>query len=215
MTIRNSVNNVYFNRVRVSKFTSSTTYNKPANLRAVMVVCTGGGGGSGGCAAAGLGQSASSGHGGGGGICIRTYSAADLPNSVTITVGAGGNAGPAGANAGGAGQPTTFLGMTAQGGQGSAGGAAVSGGYIADAAAGGGATGGDVNIACPTASPQGIAVYSGVLGWQDSQIAIPGTGDGSGGAGQRGANGASASAGNAGFRGSVFLYEYFRASPPF
>lgn len=91
-------------------FTSSGTFTKGSypGLRAVMVRCIGGGGGSGGAATTSAGNGATSGGGAGGTYAEKWLLVAALGTNETVTVGNGGTAGSAGANAGGDGGNTSF-----------------------------------------------------------------------------------------------------------
>lgn len=98
--------------------TGSYTWTKPANAQAVdVVLLTGGaGGGSGAFNASGSGNAGGGGGGMGGSIVQRSFMAADLPSSVTGSVGTGGTGGAAvsgttgtsSGNAGTSGAATTF-----------------------------------------------------------------------------------------------------------
>jgi hypothetical protein len=91
-------------------FTVTGTFTKAdyVGLRAVNVKCVSGGGGSGGAATTAAGQGATSGGGAGGTYAEAFLLAAELGDSETITVGAGGTGGAAGANAGGDGGDSSF-----------------------------------------------------------------------------------------------------------
>jgi len=120
-------------------FTSSGTYTPTSGMIYCTVECLGGGGGGG-----GTGASATAGAGGAaGGYCKKTFSAATIGSSQTVTIGSGGSGN---SNASGsAGGNTTFGSLlTANGGNGGSVGAAVNNQVTGPS--GGTATGGDINI---------------------------------------------------------------------
>src|SRR6186713_630583 len=88
-------------------FTSSTTYTPTSNMVHCIIECVGGGGGGGGAIiSAAIGQY--TGGGGGAGGYSRTYAtAAMIGASQTVTIGAAGAGGAAGANNGTAGGSTS------------------------------------------------------------------------------------------------------------
>jgi len=113
----------------MTTFTSPGTWTKPTGLKAVKVTVIGGGGGGGGArngpdGAYSFNIGTSGAQGGGGGGSIRYLPAPSIPGPVTVTIGAGGTAGPApGTNfsvtAGGAGGTSSFGAfLTATGGAG-------------------------------------------------------------------------------------------------
>jgi hypothetical protein len=98
---------------------SGSTFDKTAypNLKSIKVRCIGGGGGSAGAPAASATQAALGGGGGGGGGAESVILAENLPDTpVTITVGAGGPAGGAGANPASGGLASSFGGLVAASG---------------------------------------------------------------------------------------------------
>lgn len=92
--------------VKVQKFLASGTYTPSTGLLYAIIECVGGGGAGGGVA--GTGGNVFTAGGGGGGSYSRAYaSAATIGASKTVTIGAGGTAGTAGANNGNAGGDTS------------------------------------------------------------------------------------------------------------
>ena len=199
----------------VQVFTSSGTYTKPAGIRTVKVIVTGGGGQGGGYGAAndyGAG-------GGAGGTAIETIDISGV-STVAVTIGAGGS----GANAtssGSAGGGSSFGSFcTGTGGAGGLHGniGAVQGGN------GGSGTGGDINIDggdggngvdndyVPSGNNYRSASNGGASFWGDggrggahNQGARTGQAFGSGGGAGSGSN---SGAGGAGKAGVVYVEEY-------
>lgn len=139
---------VGYQYVQTIYFTSSGTFAKGDYpwLRAIRVKLVGGGGGGGGAATTGANQNAIGGSGGGGQYSERFILASDLDASVTVTVGAGGTGGAAGANNGTAGGDSQFgltksYETTAQGGGLGSGHAATGVGSFGALGGGGGTTG--------------------------------------------------------------------------
>jgi hypothetical protein len=130
-------------------YTSPATWTKPNGLRAVKVTVIGGGGGSGGARGGPTGPESqpgtpvAAGIGGGGGSSIAYISAPSIPGPASVTIGAGGTAGPApggegGVTSGGAGGTSSFGSyLSSTGGSGSSGGTPGTGGS---------GSGGDVNV---------------------------------------------------------------------
>lgn len=120
-------------------YTSSTTWSKPAGLKAVKVTVVGGGGGGGTTYGAYLYPAAAVPGGGGGGMSIEYIPAGSIPGPVSVTVGAGGGS----HSSGGTSSFGAFLSAT-----GGSGGAYYSNpGYQGPSYADGGAgSGGDINI---------------------------------------------------------------------
>jgi hypothetical protein len=90
-------------------FTANGTFTKGSysGFRALRARGVGGGGQCGGVAATGVGQAAEGGAGGGSGYAESFLVDASVPSSITVTIGAGGSSGGAGAN-GQDGGTTTF-----------------------------------------------------------------------------------------------------------
>ena len=138
------------NLVRTQVFTSSGTYTPATGANKALVYCTGGGGGGGGIDGNSTSsQNAISNAGSAGGTAIKLITS--LASSYTVTIGAGGNGGAAGNNNGNDGGDSSFtdgasLTLTGSGGNGGAGRAAASTSSYGLGAAGGAASGGDINM---------------------------------------------------------------------
>jgi hypothetical protein len=91
-------------------YTASGTFTKATYPSAskIRVRCQAGGGGGGGAATSALNNTAAAGGGQGGGYAESMLDVSGLATSVTVTVGAAGTAGSAGANNGGAGGNSSF-----------------------------------------------------------------------------------------------------------
>jgi hypothetical protein len=161
----------------IQVFSANGTWNKVAGVQTVQLMMIGSGGGGGGGhrgATSNTTASCGGGGGGGGGLLIRQFAAADLPTSVTVTVGAGGASGAAatsdasnGGNGGGGGY-TYFVGYASL-----IGGGAANGGTTAAGAAGAVGPGSSVGGIGAAASTTGGAGLGGQ----------PGAGGGGGGSG--------------------------------
>jgi hypothetical protein len=159
----------------IQVFSANGTWNKVAGVQTVQLMMIGsGGGGGGGHRGPSTSAACGGGGGGGGGLLIRQFAAADLPTSVTVTIGAGGASGGAatsdasnGGNGGGGGY-TYFVGYASLIGGGAGNGGTTSAG--AAGAVGPGSSVGGIGAAASTSGGAG-------LGGQ------PGAGGGGGGSG--------------------------------
>lgn len=160
--------------------TANGTWTKPAGLdddRMVTIEAWGGGGGG--------GTASGGGGGGGGGYAMRRIRAADLPSSVSVTIGAGGTANSSGGN-------TNFGAiLTAFGGGGGTGSGAAGGGGGGEVTKGGSASGSVVGSAGMIGGGAGGAPSSGSGEFARS---IWGGGGGGGGGGSTGTGGAGGAA---------------------
>lgn len=182
------------------ELTSNGTYTPPQNLVGADVEMVGGGGG----AAAFSSSSANKTGGAAGGYCKRYYTLAQLLPSVSYTIGTGGAVDTAGT-------ASTFLSMTASGGQ--AGRNQITISNVAVCGEGGDATGGQINIR--GASAQTTGNTSGA--WQatsgaSSMLGKGGATGANGVAGERGSGGGAANNGTsaAGGNGIIIITEYLR-----
>lgn len=208
-------------------FNASGTWNKPPGCVGVRVQVVGGGGAGGGAVATASVRSSVGGGGGAGGYAESVLRAADVADTVTVTVGAGG-AGSAG-NPGGDGGASSFGAyLSAAGGQGGrtatpnlngtgnafggVGGTASGGQIVAPGSGGGGAFATALGTGDSTScmSGNGGASYfgGGGAGVGSSSAGVPGSvGGGGGGAGSR--TGSAAQAGGDGGRGLVVVTALF------
>jgi hypothetical protein len=211
----------------VQRFTASGTWTKPAGLKRIKVRLVGGGGGSGGVGTTAGAQASVSAGGSSGGYSEKVIEAASLGATETVTIGAGGIAGVAGATKAGDGGTTSFgAHCQATGGTGSTGIGARGDSYAQFAPAPGVGSGGDINL-FGTAGHIGFANGPGAvgvggaggashLGGSDGDNATGTTSVGSAGknygsGAQGSANGASQTqiTGAAGSAGIVIVEEFF------
>lgn len=179
----------------VQEFTANGTWTKPSGAKWIEVVCiAGGGGGGSGRRSSGGGTASGGGGGGGGGRSVCTYEAADLPSTVSVTVGTGGGGG------------TGITAANTNGNAGAAGGNSTFGTYLKAVGGGGGAPGnGSGNSNGGTAG--GGLFSSGGTGGTGTQATFGAGAAGnyaSAGGGSGGAGGSGASAGGAGGAEATF-----------
>ena len=113
----------YINKYEVANGTAVYTWHKPSWAKTVTVVAIGGGGGGGGARNkfAGANSYATGGAGGAGGeITIQSFNASDLPATVTVAVGSGGQSVSGNSQGGNAGNSTFGTLVLARGGIGGA-----------------------------------------------------------------------------------------------
>jgi len=208
--------------------TSSGTYDKPADLKFVVVEVVGGGGGGGGVTATSGSQRAMSYPGCGGGYSRKKILASSLSASETVTIGAGGAGGAAGNNQGSAGSTTSFGSHL----QATGGGFGVGSGAV-DATTGqtspadpqpspGVGSGGDLNLSGSAGAigilvngriasgPTGGASFlSGSVGYATNAVGKDGLSYGGGASGTYSGVSQTSKAGGAGAAGIVIIHEYF------
>lgn len=126
----------------VQVFTAGGTWNRPAGISLVRIICVGAGGGAGGTTSGG--GTSTSGGGGGGGTALLTLDVSAV-SSATVTIGSGGSGGGAGATGSTGGTSSFGAHCSATGGAGGAGMGSVSS-NTANGGAGGTGSSGDVNI---------------------------------------------------------------------
>ncbi|MFM0407504.1 glycine-rich domain-containing protein [Paraburkholderia dipogonis] len=212
--------------INVQVFTSSGTYTPTTGATSAVVECVGGGGGGGGVGATSSTQVAVSGGGGSGAFGrVRVSSL----SSQTVTIGAAGVGGAAGANAGSAGGQTNIgTWLVCPGGTGGAAGSAqtlTNAQVIAGTAAGGAVAATSATpifLSRGNASTFGISVYNtgaafsgggassafGGGGQATTGAANNASGNGAGGSGAANNISASAQAGGNGTAGLIIVYEF-------
>lgn len=173
------------------------TWTKPSTGVVALVTIWGGGGGGG-------RNSAGSAGGGGGGACVqKLYQLADLPGTVTVTIGAGGNGGVTSSSNGSAGGTTTFGALlSAYGGGGGGitdggGGGGSSSAGAAGSAGGAGGSGAGLLFRGGGSGPGDSDGYLGAFGGGAGGTST-GFGSGWGGAGGGSTGGVSINGGNGG-----------------
>jgi hypothetical protein len=218
-------NSTGYRYVQTLYFTSSGTFTKATYswLRAIRVRCVGGGGGGGGVTATAAGDFVASGGGGGGGYAESFITdIAGLASSVTVTRGAGGNGGAAGANAGASGGNSSFgsavIGNGAAGGSGqvaysfwlvSTGGVGGEGTGDLVIKGGSGMSGNNVNTNGGYGGTGGATVLGmtalPAIAWQSSVAGTNGNLYGTGGSGAASTQSSTAKAGGNGAAGIVIV----------
>ncbi|EGO4182658.1 hypothetical protein ITZ08_003410 [Escherichia coli] len=205
------------------RFTSSGTYTPTAGTKFIIVEQVGGGGGGGGVPATSSTAYTASAGGGAGAYASGIFTSGF--SGVTVTIGAGGTGGPAGANTGGNGGTTSFGSLLiAPGGVG--GGPGVAGMTTPHMVPNGGSsaepTGANIvgfaGVASTTAfaytigniiGSSGASCPFGTGGWQPSASGFrSGSGFGSGASGSNQGPSLAAAAGGSGQPGVVIVWEY-------
>jgi hypothetical protein len=179
----------------VQVFTSSSTWTKPTDITKVIIEVQGAGG-------SGSAQAANYGSGAAGGFAKKLLDVSNT-TTATATVGTGGAAKSADAGAGIAGGLSSFVELSGTGGWTDVvgnGGAGHPG--TSSSAAGGTATGGDINITGGVGHA-GAMAGSNLFGIASSQYSQPGQGYGCGGS-----NGHSGYVSGAGNNGIVVVWEF-------
>jgi hypothetical protein len=210
----------------VKTFTASGTYEPTAGMKHVLVKVLAGGGGSAGVGATTTSQYATVGGGASGSYAEAWLSSDTIGSRQVVTVGAGGSAGLAAANAGGGGTSSFGSLVSAAGGGGSPwigfvanqGMGLYTGGYPGQTASGGNIVNSAGNAGAPGISVNGstLAGHGGSSplgggGFGNSaagSLAAPGTGFGSGAGGIANAPNQPGRPGGAGASGAVIIFEY-------
>lgn len=205
-------------------FSASGTYNPPAGVKGLEFTVSGAGGGAGGLDAQGAGTGGCSIGGAAGATGIIGVS--NIESSYTVTVGAKGTGGAAGANTGTAGGLSSVvsvaINVSAPGG-GGGGGVTASAGFLVAGPAGSTpvSTGADVNLAggdslgttsqtgLPTFSHSGVSYWGGGLSAVVSSNGFNALVPGSGGGGAFDSGGAADRSGGDGADGIVVIKEFF------
>lgn len=208
-------------------FTSSGTYTPTPGMVYCIIECVGGGGGGGGAhvASAGYGFGAS---GGGAGSYSRLLASdTDIGASKTVTIGAGGAGGSAGANNGSAGGSTSVGSLCVANGGGAGLRASIS--YIPTATTGGSAGTGDITLEGGEGSPGyyqvtvsgqillqsgdgGASYFGGGAGGDTANTGVAhgraANVPGAGGAGGNAQNGTASASGGGGAAGIAMITEF-------
>jgi hypothetical protein len=180
----------------IQEYITSGTWNKPAGIKAALLVAVGAGGGGGSGRRGPTTTNRFGGGGGGGGAMVWYFvPGTSLSSTMAVTVGAGGTGGAAvttnntAGNAGTAGGDTNIGGIViAKGGAGGGGGSTT---------AGTAGTGGQANVSTPNYGPYAIVANAGsagvTTGTATSAVGLNGSVGCTGGAGGRGIDNANTS----------------------
>lgn len=213
-------------------FKTSGVWNKPENLKYIIVEVQAAGGGTGGAGATTTGANAAEASGGGGGEYAKLkIMADDLSATETVTVGAGGVGRSSGTSTGGTGGASQFGShLSANGGEGGQYMAGTTGNTYNIGGLGGEGgfgdadiriTGGDGGSACVVAGStlgtgrqsfgggSRLSTLSYPIGPSTTAVSRPGSKYGGGSAGARNGGNTSYAAGSAGGAGIVIVSEYY------
>lgn len=199
-------------------FSASGTYTPTANMKYCIIECWGAGGGGGGVANSGAGSILYGGGGGAGSYSRTVATSATVGASQTVTIGALGTGGSAGANPGNNGTDTS-VGSICIGKGGTGGGTAGAAGGLGGVAGTGDLTGTGQpggssqsdsisTVIFQSGSGGSTSIGGGAVGKASTGTGNAGTGFGSGGGGGVSASAGGSAAGGAGTGGYVFITEY-------